>query len=51
MRLKIRCDGESEKFYKFFWELNKAQVEREIETTFKVKNRNNPQKRKNQAQR
>jgi len=25
MRLKIRCDGESEKFYKIFWELNKAQ--------------------------
>jgi len=24
MRLKIRCDGESEKFYRFFWELNKA---------------------------
>jgi len=24
MRLKIRCDGESEKFYKIFWELNKA---------------------------
>ena len=24
MRLKIRCDGESEKFCKFFWELNKA---------------------------
>jgi len=23
MRLKIRCDGKSEKFYKFFWELNK----------------------------
>ena len=26
MRLKIRCDGNSEKFCKFFWELNKAQV-------------------------
>ena len=25
MRLKIRCDGESEKFYKIFLELNKAQ--------------------------
>ena len=24
MCLKIRCDGESEKFYKIFWELNKA---------------------------
>ena len=24
MRLKIRCDGKSEKFYKFFLELNKA---------------------------
>ena len=24
MYLKIRCDGESEKFYKIFWELNKA---------------------------
>jgi len=23
MCLKIRCDGESEKFCKFFWELNK----------------------------
>ena len=26
MRLKIRCDGESEKFCKIFWELNKALV-------------------------
>jgi len=26
MRLKIRCDGESEKFCKIFWELNKAQA-------------------------
>ena len=26
MYLKIRCDGESEKFYKIFWELNKAQA-------------------------
>ena len=26
MRLKIRCDGESEKFYKFFWKLNNAVV-------------------------
>jgi len=26
MRLKIRCDGESEKFCKIFWELNKAYV-------------------------
>ena len=25
MSLKIRCDGESEKFCKIFWELNKAQ--------------------------
>jgi len=25
MCLKIRCDGESEKFCKIFWELNKAQ--------------------------
>jgi hypothetical protein len=25
MRLKIRCDGESEKFCKFFWEPNEAQ--------------------------
>ena len=25
MRLKIRCDGESEKFCKIFWEVNKAQ--------------------------
>jgi len=24
MSLKIRCDGESEKFCKIFWELNKA---------------------------
>jgi len=24
MRLKIRCDGKCEKFYKIFWELNKA---------------------------
>ena len=24
MRLKIRCDGESENFYKIFWKLNKA---------------------------
>ena len=24
MRLKIRCDGESEKFCKIFWELNKT---------------------------
>jgi len=24
MCLKIRCDGESEKFCKFFWKLNKA---------------------------
>ena len=23
MRLKIRCDGESEKFCKIFWEVNK----------------------------
>jgi len=21
MRLKVRCDGESKKFYKIFWEL------------------------------
>jgi len=27
MCLKIRCDGESEKFYKILWELNKASVE------------------------
>ena len=26
MRLKIRCDGKSEKFCKIFWELNKALV-------------------------
>jgi len=26
MRLKIRCDGKSEKFCKIFWKLNKAQV-------------------------
>jgi hypothetical protein len=26
MRLKIRCDGESEKFCKTFWELNKALI-------------------------
>ena len=26
MCLKIRCDGESEKFCKIFWELNKAQI-------------------------
>ena len=25
MYLKIRCDKESEKFYKISWELNKAQ--------------------------
>jgi len=24
MRLNIRCDEESEKFYKIFWKLNKA---------------------------
>jgi len=24
MRLKIRCDGKFKKFYKIFWELNKA---------------------------
>jgi hypothetical protein len=24
MCLKIRCDGESKKFYKIFWELNRA---------------------------
>jgi OPA family glycerol-3-phosphate transporter-like MFS transporter 1/2 len=24
MRLKIRCDGKSEKFCKIFWEVNKA---------------------------
>ena len=24
MRLKIRCDGECEKFCKIFWEVNKA---------------------------
>ena len=28
MRLKIRCDGESEKFCKIFWELNKAKVQK-----------------------
>ena len=27
MCLKIQCDGESGKFYKIFWELNKAQVD------------------------
>jgi hypothetical protein len=27
MCLKIRCDGESEKFCKIFWELNRALVE------------------------
>ena len=26
MRLKIRCDGESEKFCKIFWEVNKASL-------------------------
>jgi hypothetical protein len=26
MCLKIRCDGESEKFCKFFWEVNKAKA-------------------------
>jgi len=26
MCLNIRCDGESEKFYKIFWELNKTSV-------------------------
>ena len=26
MRLKIRCDGECEKFCKIFWEVNKASV-------------------------
>ena len=26
MRLKIRCDGECEKFSKIFWELNTAQI-------------------------
>ena len=26
MRLKIRCDGESEKICKIFWEVNKALV-------------------------
>jgi len=29
MRLKIRCDRESEKFYKICWELNKARVQKE----------------------
>jgi len=29
MRLKIRCDGESEKFCKIFWEVNKALMQRE----------------------
>jgi hypothetical protein len=24
MCLKIQCDGKSKKFYKFFWELNRA---------------------------
>ena len=24
MRLKIRCDGECEKFYKIIWKLNKV---------------------------
>jgi len=31
MRLKIRCDGESEKFYKIFWELNKAIVKNRLD--------------------
>ena len=26
MRLKIRCDGECEKFCKICWEVNKAQI-------------------------
>ena len=30
MRLKIRCDGESEKFCKIFWKLNKALTTLEI---------------------
>ena len=30
MHLKIRCDGESEKFCKIFWELNKALVKVEL---------------------
>ena len=32
MRLKIRCDGESEKFCKIFWELNKALVPKNLQS-------------------
>ena len=35
MRLNIRCDGESAKFYKTFWELNMAK--NEIATVRKTK--------------
>jgi len=36
MRLKIRFDGESEKFYKIFWKLNKAlEKEKKNEKTYK----------------
>jgi len=36
MRLKIRCDGKSEKFCKIFWELNKALVEDDTFLAYKV---------------
>jgi len=28
---KIRCDGKSKKFYKTFWELNKALTEQQVD--------------------
>jgi hypothetical protein len=34
MCLKIRCDGESEKFCKIFWELNSAYVQQAFSILF-----------------
>ena len=39
MRLKIRCDGECEKFCKIFWELNKAIGCKETKYVSTVKNK------------
>jgi len=36
MRLKIRCDGECEKFCKIFWEVNKALPDGNSEIHFLV---------------
>ena len=36
MRLKIRCDGECEKFCKIFWELNKALDPTKNQKVFKI---------------